>query len=334
MARPILVTGSLMSNYLFMAARELGHFHDVVRPSGDALRAEILAGPSSVVFVDADGSPELLTLRKERKDLYVVAVLKDWSLDQEEAFLAGLRLLKENSINLVFFWGAEFTMIITPEQSRYTDHFGKSLLLVIEMALARAEGTFARTNVVPGNLVEWDHPGIHDNLRAVVDYVASKGAFKDILGKSSTVGHYAQRSGKGTYLVSRRNNDHAKSKDMVFVRISEENGVVAYGAKPSAGAVTQRELFAENPDMDCVIHFHCPSKTASLPVRPQVLFECGSHECGRNTVDGLVEIEPGIRAVVLDKHGPNILFSKDTSADRVIAFIDKHFDLSRHTGDE
>jgi hypothetical protein len=35
-------------------------------------------------------------------------------------------------------------------------------------------------------------------------------------------------------------------------------------------------------------------------VRSQRPFECGSHQCGRNTSDGLREIEDGIWAVMLD----------------------------------
>ena len=46
----------------------------------------------------------------------------------------------------------------------------------------------------------------------------------------------------------------------------------------------------------------------------------------------MAEVEPGIFAVMLDNHGPNIVYGKDVPADRVIGFIDRYFDLSAKTG--
>ena len=36
--------------------------------------------------------------------------------------------------------------------------------------------------------------------------------------------------------------------------------------------------------------------------------------------------------VYLDEHGPNIVFNRKTNANKVINFIDAHFDLSAKTG--
>ena len=40
----------------------------------------------------------------------------------------------------------------------------------------------------------------------------------------------------------------------------------------------------------------------------------------------------GILAVMLDNHGPNIVYRKDVPAERVIAFIERHFELMAKTG--
>jgi len=59
---------------------------------------------------------------------------------------------------------------------------------------------------------------------------------------------------------------------------------------------------------------------------PQWGNECGSHECGQNTSDGLTEV------VYLDNHGPNTIFPKGIDPAKVIDFIDNNFDLTWHTG--
>lgn len=100
----------------------------------------------------------------------------------------------------------------------------------------------------------------------------------------------------------------------------------------------QRIIFDTHDDVDCIVHFHCPPRRSldaadsAIPVRPQRPFECGSHECGRNTADGLREVWPGIKAVYLDEHGPNICFSRSEDPRRVIEFIEQNFDLDGKTG--
>jgi hypothetical protein len=44
-------------------------------------------------------------------------------------------------------------------------------------------------------------------------------------------------------------------------------------------------------------------------------------------------VEPGIKVVYLDKHGPNIVFSHKIDPKQVISMIDLYFDLSKHTGE-
>ena len=114
--------------------------------------------------------------------------------------------------------------------------------------------------------------------------------------------------------------------------------VIAFGAKPSVGGQSQRSLFEAYPNLDCIIHFHCPLKTEYRdlfkPVQ-QFSFECGSTGCIKNNLSSFHEFKVSdnhsIWAGHMDYHGPNIVFSKDIDPQLVINFIDQHWDLSRKT---
>ena len=124
---------------------------------------------------------------------------------------------------------------------------------------------------------------------------------------------------------------------MVLVEAQDNDRVIAHGHKPSVGGQSQRIIFREHPEVDCIVHFHCPLKpdASAIPVREQRPHECGSHECGKNTSDGLESFRLGrgetIKAVMLDKHGPNIVFNRDANPAKVIDFIEQNFDLEGRT---
>lgn len=185
------------------------------------------------------------------------------------------------------------------------------------------------------------------NLRKVVDYLIARGAYKPFQGK--TVGHFATRGPKpGIIYTSRRKTNFNNLPEDGLLRIDAigEDQVVAHGAKPSVGGQSQRIIFDAHPDVDCIVHAHVPLRPEEerrdkpgwdqIPVRLQRPFECGSMECGQNTSGGLHAIQDtgcmGIKAVMLDEHGPNICFSRGTSPDNVIRFLEDHFDLERKTG--
>lgn len=117
--------------------------------------------------------------------------------------------------------------------------------------------------------------------------------------------------------------------------------VIAFGAKPSVGGQSQRSLFNAYPDLDCIVHFHCPLRTEyrdEFNTTPQFGFECGSYECIKSNITGFKEyiVETpletySIWAGHMDHHGPNIVFNKDIDPAAVISFIDKYWDLSRKT---
>jgi hypothetical protein len=227
-------------------------------------------------------------------------------------------------------------MIVTPEQSKYavSDNRDKTLTELVQMTAARSQLTFTRSEVVEGPLVKWESEKIPSNLRSVVNHCIENGAYRPFMGK--TVGHFATKVDKDYFITSiRKTNFNELNKvGMVGIESIGRDRVVAFGAKPSVGGMSQRIIFNKYPDLDCIVHFHCQQKAGSLvPVRSQKEFECGSHECGQNTADGLKEFENGIYAVMLDKHGPNIVFKKNTDPNQVIQFIEKNFDLQHQTSE-
>lgn len=291
------------------------------------------AVPHALALAPAEKA--IATVRRERKDLFLVGFKTTAGAGADEQYLRGLALLKKSSCNLVLANDVRTgrNMVITPEQARYheTTDRAEALAGLAEMIALRTALTFTRATVVPGEAVPWTSPLVPESLRAVVDHCVSRGAYKPFLG--STVGHFAVKVDASTILTSRRKTDFNRLDEvgLVMIEASGPDSVIAHGFKPSVGGQSQRIVFSEHPDVDCIVHFHCPQKPKSkVPVRSQREFECGSHECGKNTSDGLGRFN-GILAVMLDKHGPNVVFSRDADPKEVIAFIEANFDLEKRT---
>jgi hypothetical protein len=278
----------------------------------------------------------LKKIRKERKDIFLVAFKTTCGATADEQFLTGLHLLKSSSCNLVLANDTKtrVNMIITPEQARYcvTTNRKEALENLAKMTIHRADAKFTRSTVVPGYLVPWDMDNIPHSLKAVVDHCIAKGAYKPFNG--STVGHFAFKVSDSKFITSMRKTDfnNLSKVGVVLCEADGDNSVIAHGAKPSVGGQSQRIVFKDHPETDCIVHFHCPPKPeAKLSVREQKYFECGSHECGKNTSIGLREEVPGVKCVFLDQHGPNIVFNHSIDPKKVIDFIERNFDLSKST---
>lgn len=274
-------------------------------------------------------------IRRLRKDVFLVGFKTTSGKSADEQYLAGLNLVKTASCNLVLAndLKTRLNMVITPEQARYheTTDRAEALRGLAEMTALRSKLKFTRATVVAGEPVRWSSPLVPDALRAVVDHCIARGAYKPFL--ASTVGHFAVKVDEKTILTSRRKTDFNKLSEVGLVKVvaEGEDSVVAYGSKPSVGGQSQRIIFKEHPGMDCIVHFHCPKKPEStVPVRSQREVECGSHECGRNTSTGLAPFG-NLLAVMLDKHGPNVVFPRDIDPREVIAFIERNFDLEGRT---
>jgi hypothetical protein len=277
-----------------------------------------------------------------RKDIFLVTCKTTDGVSDEEMVKRGIASMKAASCNLVLVNDVKRrrNVIVTPEQAAYTFTDDRSEVVrdLVDMALHRAQGRFVRTKVESGVLIPLT--AIPGGFAKVVQHCVDNGAYKDVAGNGKTVGHFAYNPEHGVLLSSRRHQNFNLDggTDLVRVRFDEE-GVVAEGAKPSAGARSQMQLFEDHPEFDCVVHFHCPLKEGVnwVPRRPQRNFECGSIDCGLNTSNGIQTARIGNRyevgVVMLDQHGPNILFRAGDDPDEIIKFIDETFDLSRHTGE-
>jgi hypothetical protein len=303
-------------------------------PSGkEAPRLRTSDGPKVALLTPAQ--KVILSVRRERKDIFLIGFKATSGASPAEQLAAGLTLLKTASCNLVLAndLRARRSMIVTPEQASYhvTEDRREALHNLVDMALLRSKLTFTRSRVVPGDAVPWSSELVPSTLRRVVDHCIARGAYKPFLGV--TVGHFAVKLGDGRFLTSRRKTDFNRLREvgLVMVEARGDHEVIAYGSRPSVGGQSQRIIFAEHPGADCIVHFHCPLRPGSrVPLRSQRAFECGSHECGKNTSDGLASFGD-VRAVMLDRHGPNIVFSRHADPDRVIRFIEENFDLAGTT---
>lgn len=292
--------------------------------------------PKSYTMTLTPASKLIGKVRKTRKDIFLVAFKTTCGATEQEQYLAGLNLLKEASCNLVLANDTKtrLNMVITPEEAKYhvTTDRKTALKGLVEMAYLRSHLTFTQSTVVAGEAIAWDSQEVPASLRTVVDHCVKRGAYKPFRG--ATVGHFAAKLADDTFLTSKRktNFNYIAKNGLVKIKTDGPDTVLAYGAKPSVGGQSQRIVFKDHPGMDCIVHFHCPIKTGSkVPTVSQREYECGSHECGKNTSKGLTKFG-NLFAVFLDQHGPNILFNKSINPQEIIDFIEANFDLEGKTG--
>lgn len=274
--------------------------------------------------------------RSPRKDIFLVGFKATSGATAEEQYRQGLHMLKASSANLVLANDVltKLNIIIVPEEATYsvTTDRNEALRTLVEMAYARSRLTFTRSTVVAGEPVEWRSELVPASLRAVVDHCISRGAYKKFRGV--TAGHFAVKVDETTFLTSRRKTDFNEMEKVGLVKV-ESNGpdsVIAYGSRPSVGGQSQRIIFSEHPEADCIVHFHSKKKEGSMvPTVSQREFECGSHECGQNTSRGLRRFGE-LLAVDLDQHGPNIIFNRSIDPRKVIEFIESNFNIGQKTG--
>lgn len=297
-------------------------------------------------------------IRKDRKDIFLVGFKTTASQStydlviDDEMETAGFNLLKQNSCNLVLANDikARRNVILTPELAKYraqeTEEGDRTniLKLLVNMTLARASNRFSRTKLNQKSIYGLKQMSVLHvgSLAPVVQHCVRAGAYRPF--NNVTVGHFGIKdpTDKTVLWSSRRKKNYNNLPDLDLVRVEFEttlNAQVADGEKPSAGVRSQYEVLKKFDDLDCIIHFHCPLKRGYDPrigVAEQRDFECGSHECGKNTSDGMNRItlsddfgnKTEIAAVFLTKHGPNICFSSKADPVLVIKFIEENFDLS------
>lgn len=277
-------------------------------------------------------------IRKTRKDIFLIGFKTTCGADPQKQYLSGLNLVKEASCNLVLANDTKtrLNMVITPEEAAYHQSNDRetSLRGLVEMAYLRSHLTFTRSTVVSGDPVSWDSELVPASIRQVVNHCVDQGAYKPFNG--ATVGHFAVKVNDTTFLTSKRKTNFNEISKIGLVKVQTDgpDSVVAYGDKPSVGGQSQRIVFSEHKDCDCIVHFHSPLKESAkndIPVVSQREVECGSHQCGQNTSRNLKKFG-NLYAVMLDQHGPNIVFNRDIDPQEVISFIDSNFDLQNKTG--
>ena len=289
------------------------------------------------VAMQLQAAPKVIgRARRKRKDLFLVGFKTTVGAPADEQYIAALNLVKEASCNLVLANDTQtrLNMVVSPEEARYhvTTNRDEALAGLVEMAYLRSHLTFTRSTVVAGEPVPWHSPSVPASLRSIVDHCIARGAYKPFRG--ATVGHFAVKLGENTFLTSQRKTDFNELRRIGLVKVVTDgpDSVIAYGSKPSVGGQSQRIVFHEHQDYDCIVHFHCPIKPGSpVPQVSQREYECGSHECGQNTSRGLAKFG-NLSAVYLQEHGPNIFFHRSIDPQEVIDFIEANFDLSEKTG--
>lgn len=277
-------------------------------------------------------------IRTGRKDIFLVGFKTTCSATKQEMFEKGLNLCKSSSVNLVLVNDTKtrWNMIVTPEEVTYheTDNRREVLEGLVEMTWLRSQLTFTQSTVMDGKPISWNDNRVPSSLKIIVDHCVNNKAYKSF--KGATVGHFAVRLSETEFLTSIRKSNFNKLNEigLVYVKTDGPDTVLAYGAKPSVGAQSQRIIFKDHPGNDCIVHFHCPLRenySDNIPIRSQREVECGSHQCGKNTSNGLKQFG-NLKAVMLDQHGPNIIFNRSIDPKEVIDFIECNFDLSKKTG--
>lgn len=276
-------------------------------------------------------------IRKTRKDIFLVGFKTTSNATQEEQFNKGLNLLKNSSANVVLAndVATHSNFIVTPEDGVYGNGMSRDQVLdeLVDMAWHRSHLSFTRSTVVDGEAVAWSDARVPSALRTVIDYCVTEGAYKEF--KGATTGHFAAKLGNNEFLTSIRktNFNDIDKHGMVLVRTTGDDEVIAYGYRPSVGGQSQRIIFDRYSETDSIVHFHCPLKENhkdDIPVVSQREYECGSHQCGENTANGLGAFG-NLFCVMLDNHGPNIVFNSSIDPQEVIDFIEDNFDLEGTT---
>ncbi len=306
-----------------------------IESSKYAERLETRNGSTAMVLTPSEKL--IKKIRATRKDIFLVGFKTTCDADEETQYAKGLNLLKSVSANLVLVndIGTRNNMIITPEEGVYSNGANRKEILneLVQMAFHRSHLSFTRSTVVDGKPVSWNDDRVYSSLRTVVDYCVSQGAYRKFNGV--TTGHFACKIAPEEFLTSIRktNFNEMEKHGLVHVKTDGDDRVISYGAKPSVGGQSQRIIFNTFNDTDCIVHFHCPLKENprdAITIRSQLEYECGSHECGQNTATGLSK-HGNVYAVMLDKHGPNIVFHHNVDPQEVIDFINANFDLDKST---
>jgi hypothetical protein len=280
-------------------------------------------------------------IRRARPDIFLVGFKTTTGKSEEEQFEIALKMMKSSKCNLVLANDVvtRNNMIITPEESKYciTADRAEVLEMLTDMTIKRHRLTYHRTELDTNH--KFPLSVTPSTFQLVMQYLLDNGGYIENNGNGFTPGHfcYLDRSINRMYSSQRKmNHNDVHINGLTGIEFSNENAkqyrVIAQGqAKPSVGATSQMLLLDEYKQFDCIIHTHNPLKEGSeLPIQEQYAYQCGSLECGLNTLAGIKIFEyKGIEigAVYLNKHGANILFKSSDNSDIINEFINENLEL-------
>lgn len=281
-------------------------------------------------------------IRRVRPDIFLVGFKTTTNKSVDEQFLSGLKMMKSSKCNLVLANDTvtRMNLIITPEETMYsvTEKRANAISDLCEMITLRNDLTYHNGIFKPTSLTKnipfQDAP---KSFQEVVKFLIDNGGYIENNGNGFTPGHFCYRNynhklaGVGSFVSSQRKVNHNLVEDngMTLVKVDANEDFEYIGTrKPSVGARSQFIMLQENPNTMAIVHTHNPLKMGSkVPIAEQRPFQCGSLECGMNTVNNLGTFDDGIKAVYLRKHGINILFDFDTPSKKVIQFIKDNVEL-------
>lgn len=285
------------------------------------------------INVELKPSDKLLKMiRQKRPDIFLVGFKTTTNANEEEQFLTALKMMKSVKCNLVLANDVvtRTNMVVTSEETIYgqSTNREKSLKELVDILLFRMNGTYNRTTMIDSENTPITETPL--NFQKVISFLIDNKGFLENNGNGFTPGHFCFKNSQNSMISSQRKADHNKVFDvgMTLVKVNEEGKFTAYGKKlASVGARSQWILLNAFPEYDCIIHTHNPLLEAgSLSTVDQRPFQCGSLECGINTLQGIKDYD-GIKAVFLNKHGANILFKSSDDPQKVIDFVKKYLKL-------
>jgi hypothetical protein len=168
-----------------------------------------------------------------------------------------------------------------------------------------------------------------ETFQETIKFLLDNVGFIENNGNGFTPGHFCYKLDDKSFLSSQRKANHnlVFTEGMSKVEVENDEFIVSGKRKASVGARSQWLILQQNPEYDCIIHTHNPLKQGSeIPVTEQRPFQCGSLECGVNTVTNMKEFD-GIKAVYLDKHGANILFNSNDNPEKIANFVLENIEL-------
>lgn len=273
-------------------------------------------------------------IRKKRPDIFLVGFKTTTGETSEDQFLIALKMMKKTKCNLVLANDVvtRNNMIITPEETIYSETILRGAVIeeLSNMIKMRSNLTYHRGSFTDSENIPFDEAP--NKFKDVIRFLIDNGGYIENNGNGFTPGHFCYRLNEDSFVSSQRGVNHNEviQNGFTLVKVDENGDLHYYGKrKPSVGARSQNLMLKQNPEYDFIVHTHNPLKEGSkIPVASQKPFQCGSLECGLNTVNNMKDFNEGrLKAVYLDKHGINLLFKKEASSEEVIEFLKENIEL-------